>query len=151
MIIPVFSQETTSQLSKLFQLEGSWKTTLEDSSIITWTFEKVSLGEALYSKGVQTNKNGKSAYQADALWTYDKNENKIIVLEVNSINIIMIHKGFFNSDNLLYLKWSENCFPEKVIQESFIQLENKDEMIIKFKSFESNNITETKYNFKRIR
>jgi hypothetical protein len=150
IFITMFSQDSLSEMEKLFYLEGKWNSMLNDSSNVTWTFEKVSLGKALYSKGI-LNKKENSIYQADALWTYAFGEKKVIILEVNSIHIIKIQKGSFDSNNLLKLKWTENCFPEKVKQETIIHLVNKDTLIMKMKIYDDKNNFETQYIFERIR
>ena len=152
MIGFVHSQDLDTISSyELKNYSGFWEVLIPDSSIATWDIRLTIMDQGIYSVGQIKNKQGTLFYQADALWTYNKNINYVTMYEINSERAEMIHIGKFISVNNLYVAIYESEDDNKLIQESYLELIDNNNLKFTSKQYNESGINELVWNFKRIR
>ena len=102
----VASQTSASQLQRLV---GRWDVTASTFGGLegggarpTFVAIPVAGGQAVYS--VWRQGSGSSAYEANALWTYDARAGEVRVFEANSVGSADTHRGSFDSSGVLLLE-----------------------------------------------
>ena len=128
---------------------GYWEALLEDSTKASWDIKLTILNKGIYSIGQIKNGKGKLLYQADGLWAFDKNGNRITMYEINSRNEQMIHIGRFIEERKILVERFDSKDLNKKLQESYIELIDDDNMVFTAKLYESNSTNEITWKFKR--